>query len=103
MVDHGVERLAGKDALGNLAHRMLDAVQLVPTPRVGLVEVELHPVEDAGEQPVALGADRVAFDGVRRVLVGEEAAERGVGLARACRPGSTSVSRNASFSMRPSS
>src|SRR5829696_4761271 len=80
VLDHGVERLAGQDALGHLAHGAFDAVQLVPAPRVSLGELELHPVEDPGEQPVPLGADRIAFDGVRRVLVGEEAGERRVRL-----------------------
>ena len=84
MVDHDIERLAGQDALGHLAHRVLDAVELVPTPHVRLGQVELHPVEHACEQPVALGADRVAFGGVRHVLVGEESAERGVRLGGAC-------------------
>ena len=41
VVDHGVERLPGQDALGHLAHGVLDAVELVPTPRVRLGEVEL--------------------------------------------------------------
>ena len=51
-----------------------------------LGEVELDAVEDAGEQPVPLYTDCIAFDGVRRVLVGEEPAERGVRLGGAGRP-----------------
>src|SRR6266511_2894018 len=86
VLDHGIKRLPGQDALGHLAHRAFDAVELLPTPRVGLGEVELHPVEDAGEQPIPVGADRVACEGVRRVLVGEEPAERGVRLGGAARP-----------------
>ena len=86
VVDDRVERLPGQDPFGHLAHGAFDAVELVPSPRVGLGEVELHAVEDTGEQPVPVVADSIAFDGVRRVLVGEEPAERGVGLGRAGRP-----------------
>ena len=43
------------------AHRVLDAVQLLPTPRVGLVEVELDAVEVARIQRVALATDRVVL------------------------------------------
>ena len=54
VLDHGVDVGAGDDALGDLAHRVLDAVQLVPPPRVRLVEVELDAVEVLRVQRVAL-------------------------------------------------
>ena len=58
----------------------LDAVQLVPAPGVGLVEVEVGAVEVLRAPLVALAPDRIVLGRVRRVLLHEEAAERGVGL-----------------------
>ncbi len=83
--DHLVDGRAGEDALGDLGHRVLDAVQLLPTPRVGLVEVELDAVEVARVQRVPLPPDRVGLGRVRRVLVDEVAAHRRVGRGGARR------------------
>ena len=60
---------AGQDALADLAHRVLDAVQLLPTPFVGLGEVEVHAAERAGLERVAIGSDGVALRRGRRVQV----------------------------------
>ena len=73
-----VDRLAGEDALADELHLVLDAVQLVDTPRVRLVEVEIDPVERGGEQLVAVAADRV-------VRVRPAARTRRVGTRRASR------------------
>ena len=68
----------GRMRAATVAHALLDPVQLLPTPRVRLVEVELDAAERAREQRVALAADGIARVGLRRVLVAEEARERGV-------------------------
>ena len=76
VLDDGVDVGAGDDALRDLAHRALDAVQLVPPPRVGLVEVELDAVEVLRVQRVALAPHGVVLGRVRRVLLDEEPTER---------------------------
>ena len=67
------------------AHRVLDAVQLFPAPRVRLVEVELDAVEVTRVQRVPLAPHRVVLGGVRRVLLDEVAPHRGVRRGRARR------------------
>ena len=44
------ERRARQDAFADLAHRFLDAVELLPAPLVRVVQVELDAVERAREQ-----------------------------------------------------
>ena len=95
----------GLDALGDLAHGVLDAVQLVPAPRVGLVEVELHAVEVLRVHRVALAPDRVVLVGVWRVLLHEEPPQRrrtprwrGSPGARGGRGSARSPSPDASYS-----
>ena len=83
VLDDHVDVGAGFDAFGDLAHGVLDAVQLVPPPRVGLVEVELHAVEVLRVHRVALAPDRVVLVGVWRVLLDEEPPQRGVRLGGA--------------------
>ena len=85
----------GIDALGDLAHGVLDAVQLVPPPRVGLVEVELDAVEVLRVHRVALAPDRVVLVGVWRVLLDEEPPERGVRLGGAGRQALEAVAEGA--------
>ena len=80
VLDHGVDVGTRDDALRDLSHRALDAVQLVPTPRVRLVEVERDPVEVLRVERVAVAPDRVTLVGAWCVLLHEEATERRVGL-----------------------
>ena len=82
VLDHLVDGRSGHDALGDLAHRVLDAMELVPSPGVRLVEVERDAVEVARVQRVAVPADGITLVGVRRVLLDEVAPERGVRLGR---------------------
>jgi hypothetical protein len=85
VLDHLVDGRAGHDALRDLLHGVLDAVQLVPTPGIGLVEVELDAVEVACVERVAVAPDRVVLGRMRRVLLHEIATESGVRLGRARR------------------
>ena len=71
VLDHGVDGLTGQDPLRDGAHRVLDAVQLRPTPLVRLGQVEVDPVEHRGPPRVALRADGVSRAGVRQVLLDE--------------------------------
>ena len=52
-------------------HAQLDVVELVPAPGVRLGQVEVGAVVVAGEQPVALGADRIVGSGDGRVVVAQ--------------------------------
>src|SRR5579859_3690403 len=72
------DALSGQYPLGYCAHALLDAVQLFPTPRVGLVEIELDAAVDAGEQRVAVAADGITRIGPGRVLVAQEGGQLGV-------------------------
>ena len=78
--------------------RLLDPVQLLPAPRVGLVEVELDAAERAGEQRVALAPDGIARIGLRRVLVAEEARE--LARTRRSRPRPCARARRAASGRR---
>ena len=80
VLDHRIDVGAREDALRHLSHRVLDAVQLVPSPRVRLVEIERDAVEVLRVQRVPLAPDRIVFRGVGRVLVDQETTERRVRL-----------------------
>jgi hypothetical protein len=82
VLDHLVDRRTGDDALGDAAHGVLDAVQLFPTPRVRLVEIEVDAVEIAREERVAVAADGIARVGRGRVLLAEVRGEPGVTRGR---------------------
>ncbi len=79
VVDRGAvagERRRDREHLG------LDAVQLLPAPRVGLVEVDLGAEEVAGVARVLLAADRLLVAPARGQLLLQERRELGVGRAR---------------------
>ena len=83
VLDHLVDRRAGQDALADAAHRVLDAVQLLPTPRVRLLEVEVDAVEVAREQRVALARrpDRADRPRARTRRAGTRRAARSASVA----------------------
>ena len=66
---------AGLDPVGRPRHLVLDALQLVPAPRVRLVEVDLGAQERPGLRRVALAADAVAIAAARQQVALEELAE----------------------------
>ena len=69
-----------------LINLRLDPFELLPSPRVRLVEIELGPADRSCPLRVALGTHRVTVGRVREVVVDEEATERRVRLRRAsCR------------------
>ena len=82
VLDHRVDVGAGNDPLRDLLHRMLDPVELVPSPGVRLVEVERHAVEVTRVPLVALASHRVRLGRMGRVLADEVATECAVGTRR---------------------
>ena len=66
---------AGKDPLDQRGDSLLDAMQLLPSPLVGLVEIEVGAVVVAHEQPVSLGPDRVVWCRRGRVVVPQPPSE----------------------------
>ena len=85
VLDDFVERRAGQDPLRDLCHHLLESVQLVPAPGVGVVEVEIDAVERARPERIALTTDGVALCSVWQVLLYEEPAEGRVRLGGALR------------------
>ncbi len=73
---------AGPDRRAHGAHVVLDAHQLVPTPGVGLGEVDRRAERRPGPQVVALGTDGVVLTGVRRVGVAKPSSDLAVGRRR---------------------
>ncbi len=82
-----VDRRARADAFGDAPHLVFDAMQLFPSPRVGLVEIEIDAGERPGEKRVAVASDRVAGIGRGCVLVAEVRSELGVARGRELRRG----------------
>ncbi len=74
-----VDRAVGHDLGGDLLHPAPDALHLLPSPGVGLGEVEMGPQVPVRLGPVAVDADRVRLDCVGGVGGGEVVGQGGVG------------------------
>jgi hypothetical protein len=76
------DRATGHEAVGDVQHLRLDAVELLPAPGVGLLEVDPGAHEVPRGQLVAVPPDGVALPPERQQLLGQEPAEAGDRLGR---------------------
>ena len=79
-MDDGGQRFAGENSLGDRSHPFLDPVQLVPTPRVRLRQVDRGTEKRSRPELVAFRSDGVARRGLERVLLAEETSRLGICL-----------------------
>jgi hypothetical protein len=68
------------DSLGSLTHLRLETMQLLPTPRIGLVQVDVAAEKFACGEAVAVAPDGVSVRCCRRIHVAQESRQPGVRL-----------------------
>src|SRR5450631_4753744 len=78
--DDLLHRRTGADSLGSLTHLRLETMQLFPTPRIGLVQVDVAAEKLSCGEAVAVAPDGVSVRCCRRIHVAQESRQPGVRL-----------------------